>query len=504
MDAEGLILDMNSGVQKTFGHTRTAVVGRRLAEVFVPAELRTRHEAGLRRYLATGESAILGRRIEVEALDAAGNRIPVELSIVPLRGASPPIFVGHLRNISERKRADRRLRLAAAAAQAVAESATALAAIEGVTRAIGQELEWALVQFWRVDGEAQLLRRVHIWTSWSGLTEHVPAPALRRGEGLPGTVWELGRRVWVEAISASDLLPRRREALVANGLLGGFAFPVSVGGEVHGVVEAFSQKTEPTDPQLQALLEVIGGQLSHAVAMHDAREALHRANGANNHFLAMLSHELRTPLQPILGWAAMLEQSQVDDATRVQAATAIRRNAEAEIRLVEDLLDVSRIVTGKLSIDRASVNLVAVLQNSIEQVMPAATAKGVAVQLSADPGVPPVSGDPKRLQQVFSNLLGNAVKFTGPGGVVDVLLDPVSDRVCATVKDTGEGIAPDLLPHIFDRYRQGERGEGFPSPGLGLGLSIVRDLVAAHGGTVTAASEGTGRGATFTVCLPEL
>lgn len=191
MDAEGLILDVNSGIQETFGHTRAAVVGRRLAEVFVPAELRTRHEVGLRRYLATGESAILGRRVEVEALDAAGNRIPVELSIVPLRGASPPIFVGHLRNISERKRADRRLRLAAAAAQAVAESATAVAAIQGVTRAIGQELAWALVQFWRVDGDAQLLRRVHAWTSVSGLSDHVPAPPLRRGEGLPGTVWEL-------------------------------------------------------------------------------------------------------------------------------------------------------------------------------------------------------------------------------------------------------------------------------------------------------------------------
>ena len=504
MDAEGLILDVNNGIEETFGHTRAAVMGKRLADVFVPEELRARHESGLRRYLATGESTILGRHVEVEALDAAGNRIPVELSIVPLRGASPPIFVGHLRNISERKRADRRLRLAAAAAQAVAGSVTAMEAIESVTRAIGQELDWALVQFWRVDDEAQVLRRVHSWTSVPGLADVLPAPALRHGEGLPGTVWKHARRVWVETISESAIVPHRRDALIANGLHGGFAFPVSVGHDVHGVVEAFGGRSERQDPELLALLEVIGGQLSHAVAMHDARESLLKASAAKDQFLAMLSHELRTPLQPIVGWATVLEQPQVDDATRIKAAAAIRRNVEAEARLVDDLLDLSRIVTGQLAIDSVPISLTAVLQSCIELIMPAATAKDIVVQFRDDIKTPRVSGDAKRLQQVFSNVLINAVKFTAPSGTVDVSVQAGPEHVCVAVTDTGEGITPDLLPHVFDRFRRGGQPAGSKTPGLGLGLSIVRDLVTAHGGTVKADSEGPGRGATFTVCLPAL
>ena len=504
MDAEGTILDVNTGVERTFGYDRAALIGRRLADVFVPPELRTRHEAGLRRYVQTGESTILGRRVEVEAIDVAGSRIPVELSIVPLRGVTPPIFVGHLRNISDRRRADRRLRLAAAAAHAVTESDTAAAAIEGVTRAIGEQLDWALVQFWRVDPHAAVLRKVHAWTSVSGLPEKIPAFALPRGRGLPGTAWERGRPVWLETAAASDMLLPRYDALVSNGLRGAFAFPIAVRHEVHGILEAFSLRIEPSDPELLALLDVIGGQLSHAVAMHEARESLERASAAKDQFLAMLSHELRTPLQPILGWAVLLEQPQLDDATRLRAAAAIRRNAEAETRLVEDLLDVSRIVTGKMTIERTLVSLVSVLQNSIDVVLPAATSKQIYLQFRGEFDAPLVIGDSKRLQQVFTNLLVNAVNFTPPHGAVDVSVEVTADDVRVSVKDTGQGIPPDLLPHIFERFRQGTRGVGFASPGLGLGLSIVRDLVFAHGGSVTAISDGLGKGATFVVRLPTI
>ncbi|MDQ3418699.1 MAG: ATP-binding protein [Acidobacteriota bacterium] len=502
MDATGTVLDVNRGVEETFGHARQDVVGRRLGDVFVPSEFRSRHEEGLRHYLATGQSAILGHRIEVEALHASGSRLPVELTIVRLAGATPPIFVGHLRNITERRRAERRLRLAAAAAQAITSSATAESAVQGLLRAIGEQLGWPLVQFWRVDETSRLIRRTHAWTRQPEIEHAIPVMPFRPGEGLPGAVWATGTAMWVHDLTTEQTMLPRRQALLASGLLAALAFPLRVGGEVRGVVEAFSRNPETLDPELLALLDVIGGQLSHAVAMHEARESLERANASKDEFLALISHELRTPLQPILGWAVFLEQPEVDDATRLKAARVIRTNAEVERRLVEDLLDVSRIVTGKLTIERAPVSVIHVVQSAIETVTVMAEEKAIQLWMRGDFDVPLITGDAKRLLQVFANLLVNAVKFTERGGSVSVSVTLTRQAIDVAVQDTGRGISAELLPHVFERFQQGDRGIGLHSGGLGLGLSIVRDLVAAHGGTVSAHSAGLGTGATFTVSIP--
>ena len=219
-------------------------------------------------------------------------------------------------------------------------------------------------------------------------------------------------------------------------------------------------------------------------------------------FLATVSHELRTPLTAILGWAHMLRTGQFDTAAAQRAFETVERNARAQAQLIDDLLDVSRIVTGKLRIDVRPVDPNNFIEAAIEAVRPAAEAKGVRLQKVLDTGAVSVSGDPVRLQQVIWNLLSNAIKFTPRGGRVQVRLERVNSHVEVAVSDTGAGISADFLPHVFDRFRQADQKTTRQHGGMGLGLAIVRHLVELHGGTVRAESPGEGHGSTFTVLLP--
>ena len=226
------------------------------------------------------------------------------------------------------------------------------------------------------------------------------------------------------------------------------------------------------------------------------------ANRLKDEFLAMLSHELRTPLTAILGWAHMLRTGQFDEKSVAGAYETIERNARAQAQLIDDLLDVSRVITGKLRLDVRAIDPNAFVESAVEAVRPGAESKGVRVQKIIDTGLSYVSGDPVRLQQVVWNLLSNAVKFTPRGGLVQVRLSRVNSHVEIAVSDTGQGISAEFLPHVFDRFRQADQRITRQHGGLGLGLSIVRHLVELHGGTVKAESEGEGRGSVFTVLLP--
>ncbi|MET0626025.1 MAG: PAS domain-containing protein [Pyrinomonadaceae bacterium] len=233
-----------------------------------------------------------------------------------------------------------------------------------------------------------------------------------------------------------------------------------------------------------------------------ARAEAEAANRLKDEFLATLSHELRTPLTAILGWASMLADGYVAEEMRADALGVIYRNAKSQAQLIDDLLDVSRIITGKLRLDTRPVELAAVVEAAVAVVRPAASAKGVQLRAVFGPGVAAVSGDSDRLQQVVCNLLSNAVKFTPDGGSVQVRLGRTGAHVEVEVSDTGQGIAAEFLPHIFDRFRQADMGTTRRHGGLGLGLSIVRHLVELHGGTVEAESAGEGLGTTFRVTLP--
>ena len=235
---------------------------------------------------------------------------------------------------------------------------------------------------------------------------------------------------------------------------------------------------------------------------HTAREEAETANRSKDEFLATVSHELRTPLNAILGWAHMLRANKLDQTTQTRALETIERNAKSQAQLIEDILDVSRIVTGKLRLDVRPVELAAVVEAAIDAVRPAADAKGITLETILDPRAGPVSGDPNRLQQIVWNLASNAVKFTGKGGRVQVQLQRVNSYIEIVVSDTGQGISTEFLPYVFERFRQADATSTRRHGGLGLGLAIVRHLVEMHGGTVLASSPGEGMGATFTVKLP--
>src|SRR3989442_1958556 len=226
------------------------------------------------------------------------------------------------------------------------------------------------------------------------------------------------------------------------------------------------------------------------------------ANSARNVLLATVSHELETPLSPILSWARMLQKGTLDaDKTR-HALETIERSARSEAQLIEDLLDVSRIIAGKLRLDVRRVDLVPVIRAGIAVVQPAADAKNIRVQAILDPDAGTVAGDPERLQQVAWNLLSNAVKFTPEGGRVQVMLKRLPAHVEVAVSDTGQGIRPEFLPRIFRRFEQADSSTTPAHRGLGLGLAIVRHIVELHRASVHARSAGAGKGAGFTGTLP--
>jgi PAS domain S-box-containing protein len=231
-------------------------------------------------------------------------------------------------------------------------------------------------------------------------------------------------------------------------------------------------------------------------------EELREANRLKDEFLATVSHELRTPLTSILGWAQLLRVGHLDRSGAAAALETIERNARAQAQLIDDLLDVSRIITGKLLLDVRAVDPVTFIEPTVETLRPAAEAKGVRIQKLMDAGALSVAGDPARLQQVVWNLLSNAIKFTPKGGKVQVRVERVDSHVEIAVSDTGVGIKPEFLPHVFERFRQADQKTTRSHGGLGLGLAIVRHLVELHGGMVEVESAGVDRGATFVVKLP--
>jgi PAS domain S-box-containing protein len=233
-----------------------------------------------------------------------------------------------------------------------------------------------------------------------------------------------------------------------------------------------------------------------------ARGEAEAANRLKDEFLATVSHELRTPLNAILGWAAILRRSTQEEETQRNALGVIERNARAQAEIIDDILDVSRIITGKLRIKSRPVDVAPILEAAIDSLRPAATAKAITLTVSLDPDAGFIAGDPDRLQQIFWNLISNAIKFTPKEGRVEVELNQVESHLEIKVFDSGIGINSQFLPHVFERFRQADASMTRAHTGLGLGLAIVRHLVELHGGTVSAESAGENQGAVFTIQLP--
>jgi PAS domain S-box-containing protein len=277
--------------------------------------------------------------------------------------------------------------------------------------------------------------------------------------------------------------------------------PLTNEDKVIGTLTIIEDVTERVarEAELQSQIEARSRLLSSEKL---ARGEAERANRLKDEFLATISHELRNPLNAIMGWAHMLRLGKLDAANTDRAVETIYRNAKSQTQLVADLLDVSRIISGKLRLDVRTVDLISIVNAAIDSVRPAADAKGIRLQTMLDPAAGPISGDADRLQQIVWNLLTNAVKFTSKGGKIQVKVQRIDSQVEIAVSDTGVGISKEFLPYVFDRFRQADASTTRMHGGLGLGLSIVRQLVDLHGGNAIVQSDGEGKGATFTITLP--
>jgi PAS domain S-box-containing protein len=520
IDAEGRTVYANQRLAEMLGYRPEELIGRDAFEL-VPEE--DRQEAG-EAWQRRGRGA--GERSERRLRHKDGHDVWLNASATPLTEGDR--FAGvfaMLTDVTERREREDALRASEArkatqlaVTDVLARSKDVPDAVRRILEAACSGLGWCYGALWRVDREANLLRCAEFWAEPGRDLGEFEAATRRTtfspGVGLPGRVWTSQEGAWIADLEQDTNFPRKGMARAA-GLRSGFAFPVMFGKEILGVLEFFSDTPRAPDLELMKSFLGVGSQVGQFIermriererqALLESEQAARReaeaANRAKDEFLATLSHELRTPLNAIVGWAHLLKTGQLDAAQTSRAVAVIDRNAKAQSQIVADVLDVSRIVMGKLRLEVRPVDLSTVMEEALETLRPAAAAKDIQLESAVTPGNR-VSGDPDRLQQVIWNLVSNAIKFTPAGGRIRVDLRRTSGHAEVTVEDTGMGIRPDFLPHVFERFRQSDSSNTRAHGGLGLGLALVRHLVELHGGTVAASSRGEGMGATFTVALP--
>lgn len=459
-------------------------------------------------------------RGEVTSRTKNGELRQIELSAFAMRNSrgEPICFVGIKHDITERKRIEERLAVQHAVTRALSESASLRDCAQNILRTFCAGFEWEFGAFWKIDAGAQVIRCVETCLSPASKVrkfhEVTKGRSFEKGIGLPGRVWKDGKPHWIANVVEDPNFPRAPIA-AEEGLRGAFGFPILAGREVLGVIEFFSREIREPDDDLLRMVAGIGWQVGQFTkrkraeeeraklleSERAAREDAEKANRLKDEFLATLSHELRTPLNAVIGWSRMLKSGRLDRESSLHALEVIERNAWAQKQIIEDILDVSRVITGKLQLNLGPVDLVAVVDAALDAVRPALEAKNIKIETIIDAGLKIVPGDADRLQQVVWNLLSNAAKFTPLDGMVEVRVTQDDAHVQIQVSDSGPGIDPDFLPHVFERFRQADGSITRTYGGLGLGLAIVRHLVELHGGIITAENKTDGSGAVFTVKL---
>ncbi len=512
MDAAGSILDWNPAAERIFGWRREEILGAELAAHIIPERLREAHRRGLAHLLATGEGPVLGRRLELPALRRDGGEFPVELAISPLPGAERSTFVGFIRDLSQRKAAERELAERARLSMLRADIASLLASsveldpsLHGACELLVRHLEASFARIWLLDESGAVL----ILRASAGLYTHLDGEHAR----VPIGKYKIGRIAQTQRAHLTNDVPHdpnisdpkwaEREGMVAFA-----GYPLIVDGRLLGVLGLFSKHTlsEAVLGDLAPMADAIAGSVQRRYADADLRAEKERAElalRAKDDFLAALSHELRTPLMPVLMTASALrEDTRLPEAVRSELAM-IERNIALEARLIDDLLDLTRITKGRLQLREEMCDVHSLIGLAVAIMHDEARAKPVAVELDLAARRASLRGDPARLQQVVWNLLRNAIKFTPVGGRVAIRTrDETDGRLRIEVSDTGVGLAPDATESIFHPFEQAGRAHDHRFGGLGLGLAIARGIVHLHEGQIRAESDGLGKGATFIVELP--
>ena len=420
-------------------------------------------------------------------------------------------FIGSCIDITEMKRVKERQTFLVEATSIIASSLDYQATLSSVAgMAVPGFADWCTVDLREDNGSIKRLAVAHVdpeKVQWAhDLQKRYPYDP-ESPRGVPHVL----------ATGKSQLYPEIPEALLvaaakdeehlklmkAIGFCSAMAVPLTAHGRTAGVLTFVTAESgRRYGAEDLALAEELAGRAALAISNARLYRDSQESSRLKDEFLATMSHELRTPLNAILGWANLLTKGSLDDESKAQALETIERNARSQVRLIEDLMDISRIITGKLRLDVRPVSLADVIEEAINAVRPTAEAKNIRMQVLLDPAAGPVSGDPDRLQQVMWNLLSNSLKFTPKGGRVQVRLERINSHIEIIVGDSGQGIEAEFLPHVFDRFRQADSTNTRTVGGLGLGLAIVRQLVELHGGTIQATSAGKGQGATFAVSLP--
>jgi PAS domain S-box-containing protein len=469
-DVKGTILAWSPAATGIFGHRAEDVVGSPIT-ILVPPELHGEEAA----FMAALQRGARVENVDTVRLTKDGRRIPVSLTISPAVDASGAVV----------------------AATAICRNLTA-------TRA-GEAAQATLAAIVQSSDDAIVGKTLQgIIMTWNAGAERVFGYSKEEAVGKPITMLLPPERISEEATILATLIRGERidhfetERVRKDGRRIQISLSVSPIRDGSGTIIG-AAKIARDVTQRRALEEERDRLLGRE---QEARATAEAANRAKDAFLATVSHELRTPLSPILAWTSMLRQRTLAEGQTEKALATIERNARAQAQLIEDLLDVSRIVSGKMRLEVRPTDLATVIHAAIDVVGPAADAKEIRMEVVLDTQTGPIAGDPARLQQVVWNLLSNAVKFTPKRGRIQIVLERVNSHVEIAVSDTGQGLDPRFLPHIFERFRQADSTTSRMHGGLGLGLAIVRHIVELHGGTVHAESPGPGQGATFTVKLP--
>jgi PAS domain S-box-containing protein len=511
---DGIITSWNGAAERLFGYTAAEMIGKPI-RLLIPPERQLEEDDILAR-LRRGERL---DHFETVRVAKDGRRLIISLSMSPLRNAAGTIVGASkiARDITDSRMADaERVRL-------LEENAAVTEVLNNVGAVVASDLDRdKVVQavtdtatalttaefgafFYNVENEAG---EAYMLYTISGAPREAfsKLPMPRNTAVFEATFKGSG------VVRSSDITkdPRYGHNPPHHGMPSGhlpvrsyLAVPVKGrSGEVIGGLFFGHPEVDRFTDHHERLAVGIGAWAS--VALENARMfgMVQEASRLKDEFLASLSHELRTPLNAVLGYSRMLRERMLSPDKQEQALETIERNATSLAQIVEDVLDISRIISGKIRLNVQAVDFPKAVQNAIDVVTPAADAKGVRIEAILDPDGGPVSGDPERLQQVLWNLLSNAVKFTNRGGKVQVRLERIDSHIEVSVADTGVGIARDFLPYVFERFRQADASIGRERGGLGLGLSIARQLTEMHGGTIEAASDGVGHGATFTVKVP--
>lgn len=504
IDEHSRMLFVNRAATKIFGYALEEMLGAELT-MLMPEYLRHVHRAGLKSYVETGNKHIPWEAVRLPGLHKDGHEITLELSFGEFKKDGQKFFTGIARDITEREQVEKRL----AALQKVTDSALAHLSLDGLLSESIKRIREVL----NVDTVAILLLRTEgdELVAWAarGLEEEVELGVrIPVGKGFAGNIIAKGQPIVVDDVSKADLYNPMLRQKGIKSLLG---VPLFVEGRPIGVLHVGRLESARFTEEDVRLLQLVADRLALAIenarlyeVEKTARAMAEDANRAKDEFLTILSHELRTPLTPIIGWVHMMQTGILPDADYGKAFEVINRNAYNLKRLVNDLLDMSAILSGKMRIEHADLSLAEVLQESVETMRSFAEDSKVELKLQVanDAAAFMVQGDRNRLNQAFCNVLHNAIKFSPAGHVVEVTCESDDAQATVRIRDHGEGIPLPFLPHVFERFRQADGSRTRAYGGLGLGLALVKSFVEAHGGAVEASSEGEGQGSVFVIKLP--